>query len=94
MANSISFSKCPECEGTIGTRGLARHRKEIHGVTPATTKKVRPLNPAERAVLVEASTGELSPERRSLKMAIKSLTRQGYLTAELTITESGRARIA
>lgn len=91
-SHGIQFTACPECQATIGQRGLARHMEQIHGVAPATRKKAPKLSPAEKAILVElAATGDLSEARRGYKLAIKKLTRLALITESLEITEAGRA---
>jgi hypothetical protein len=91
----ITFTACPECQIPTGVRGLARHREAAHNVAPAVKgRKVRPLDRAERAVLTEAAAGEISAARLAYRTTITKLTRAGYLAADLTITDAGRARLS
>lgn len=88
-SHGVSFSKCPTCEMTIGTRGLARHIAGHNGTAVATTSRKLPnLDRAALAVLRDPSKAE------AYKTTAKKLVRLGYLTETHEVTETGRARIA
>lgn len=65
--HGVQFTRCPECDGTYGVRGLARHRKSAHGVAPVTTtagkpRKVAGLTDRQRALLAKLAAGPVASD--------------------------------
>jgi len=90
MAHGVSFSECPVCHGTIGTRGMARHLAAHNGTASAKniTKKLPTL---DRAALAMLRQPELAAKYST---TARRLVRLGYLTETHQVTEAGRARLS
>lgn len=92
MGYMVSFSECPECQQTIGTRGLARHREQLHGVRPATKgRKPKALTTATASDLRRAIRDGSIPTDA---IAFAQLLKMGFITEDGKVTEAGIARLA
>lgn len=64
--HGVSFHNCPECGVNYGTRGMARHRKQAHGVAPATTgskaKATKGLTSRQITLLAKLQEGPVASD--------------------------------
>lgn len=91
QVHGVSFSECPECGATIGTRGMARHRKARHGVAPATSgagRKTSGLTERQAKLYGQLSAGPVASTElvdivaRGLEAkGLARLTDQGWVAA-------------
>jgi hypothetical protein len=92
MAHGIDFTSCPECNVPTGTRGLARHRTQAHGVAPAVKgRKPKALTTAEASALRKAIAEGSIP---TATIGFGLLLKAGFVTATGHVTVAGRARLA
>lgn len=91
--HGIAFTACPECQVPTGTKGLAQHRQAQHGVTPATRKNTKP-KPLTTAQATDLRTAIADGAIPTTAIAFNSLLKAGYVTADGSVTDDGRNRLA
>jgi hypothetical protein len=100
MRTMVNFQDCPECGVAYGIQGMARHRKQAHGVTPAVRGAAKPkaLTTGSASALrcLIANTTATAADVLA-PTALDTLVKAGFATKSgetYTVTEAGIARLS